>query len=82
MKYNIKLEVEAENKEQLAEKLQAFQDLQDNLEHDDLMTSVDVIVDNPEVVDFVKEVAPKDGKELTLKDYIIIAKKAFERFSD
>ena len=30
----------------------------------------------------IKEVVPQNGKELSMKDYILIAKKAFERFSD
>lgn len=80
--YNIKLALKAENEQQLTEKLQAFQDLQDHLKHDDFIASVDVIVENPEIVTFIKEVVPQDGKELSMKDYILIAKKAFERFSD
>lgn len=80
--YNIKLTLKAANEVQLTEKLQAFQDLQDHLQHEDLVTSVEVIVAHPEIVEFIKEVIPKDGKELSMTDYIIIAKKAFERFGD
>ena len=80
MIYKIKLTVEADNEKQLKEKMQAFQDLQDNLEHEDLLQSVDVIVENPELVDFIKEVAPEDGEELSLGDYLSIAKKAFQKF--
>ena len=78
--YNITLEVQAENEEQLEEKLQSFQDLQDNMEHDDLIGAVEVVVENPELVEFIKEVAPEDGKELTMTDYLKIARKAFQRF--
>ena len=78
--FNIDLEIEAEDQEQLQEKLQAFQDLQDNLEHDDLIDAVDVVVDNPELVEFIKEVAPEEGQELSITDYISIAKKAFQKF--
>lgn len=78
--FNIDLEIEAEDQEQLQEKLQAFQDLQDNLEHDDLIDAVDVVVDNPELVEFIKEVAPEEGQELSIADYISIAKKAFTKF--
>lgn len=78
--YKVQLEIEAENPEQVEEKLQAFQDLQDNLEHDDLIQAVDVVVENPEIVAFIKEVAPEDGEELSLTDYISIARKAFSRF--
>ncbi len=78
--YKVNLTLQAENPEQVQEKLQAFQDLQDNLEHEDLLQAVEVIVENPEIVEFIKEVAPEEGEELTWGDYIKIAKKAFQRF--
>ena len=80
--YKINLEIRAESREEVSEKLQAFQDLQDHLEHEDLLQAVDVIVENPEMVDFIKDVLPEDGKELTLTDYISIARKAFVKFGD
>tara|TARA_R110000782_G_scaffold237188_1_gene323306 strand:+ start:19607 stop:19852 length:246 start_codon:yes stop_codon:yes gene_type:complete len=80
MIYKVKLTVEADNKEQLVEKMQAFQDLQNNLNHEDLMQAVDMIVEHPDLVEFIKEVAPKDDKELSLGDYINIARKAFQKF--
>lgn len=80
MKYKINLEIEADNTEQVEEKLQAFQDLQDNLEHEDLLQAVDTIVENPEIVEFIKEVAPEDGEDLSLADYLIIAQRAFKKF--
>lgn len=78
--FKVNLEIEANNQEEVAEKLQAFQDLQDNLEHEDLIQAVDTIVDNPEIVEFIKEVAPEEGEELSLADYIRIARKAFVKF--
>ena len=78
--YKVNLEIEANSAEEVQEKLQAFQDLQDNLEHDDLLQAVEVVVDNPEVVEFIKEVAPEEGEELGLTDYIRIAKKAYQQF--
>ena len=60
--------------------MQAFQDLQNNLNHEDLMQAVDMIVEHPDLVEFIKEVAPKDDKELSLGDYINIARKAFQKF--
>ncbi|MCB9335830.1 MAG: hypothetical protein H6586_06755 [Flavobacteriales bacterium] len=80
MIYKVKLTVEADSKEQLVEKMQAFQDLQNNLNHEDLMQAVDMIVEHPDLVEFIKEVAPKDDKELSLGDYINIARKAFQKF--
>lgn len=80
--FKVKLTVQAHSKEEVAEKLQAFQDLQDHLEHEDLLQAVAVIVEQPDIVDFIKEVVPQDGKELTVTDYISIAKKAFVKFSD
>ena len=80
-KYKINLEIEAENEAQLEEKLQAFQDLQDHLEHEDLVQAVDVVVEHPEMVEFIKEVIPEDGQELTLVDYLNIARKAFGKFN-
>ena len=79
-KYNITLEIEADSQQQLDEKLQAFQDLQDNLEHDDLIDATELIVNNPEIVEFIKEVAPEEGEELSKTDYIKIAAKAFKKF--
>ena len=78
--FKINLDIEANTQEEVAEKLQAFQDLQDNLEHEDLLQAVDTIVENPEIVEFIKEVSPEDGEELTLTDYIGIARKAFVKF--
>jgi hypothetical protein len=71
----------ADNKDQLAERLQAFQDLSDNLEHEDLITSVEVLKEHPEIVDFIKDVAPKEGEELSMTDYLKIATKAFRKFA-
>ena len=79
--FKVHLEIEAENTDQLEEKLQAFQDLRDNMEHDDLVAAVEVVVENPEIVAFVKEVAPEEGEELTMTDYLNIARKAFTRFT-
>ena len=80
MIYKIRLAVEAESEEQLKEKIQAFQDLQDNLEHEDLLQAVEMIVEHPDLVEFIKEVAPDGDEELSLADYIGIAKKAFDKF--
>lgn len=80
MKFNPIIEVEAANQEQLEEKLQAFQDLQDNMEHDDIIDAVDLIVENPDIITFIKDVAPEEGQELTKTDYIKIAIKAFKTF--
>ena len=44
------------------------------------MQAVDMIVEHPDLVEFIKEVAPKDDKELSLGDYINIARKAFQKF--
>ena len=79
--YKVSIEVEAEDTQQLEEKLQAFQDLQDNLQHDDLVQAVDVVVENPDIVEFIKEVSPEDGEELSMGDYLSIARKAFVKFS-
>ncbi len=78
--FKVNLEIQALNPEQVGEKLQAFQDLQDSLEHDDFLQAVEVIVQNPDIVDFIKEVVPEEGEELSLGDYLGIAKKAFTRF--
>ena len=80
--YKINLNIKANSKEEVTEKLQAFQDLQDHLSHDDFIEATEVIVENPEIVDFIKEVMPEDGKELSMTDYISIAKKAFIRFGN
>lgn len=79
-KYKVNLTIEAQDEMELKEKLQAFQDLQDNMEHDDLIQAVDVVVENPDIVDFLKGVAPEDGKELGLGEYVNIARKAFQKF--
>ena len=79
--YSISQSVEAKDEAQLKEKLQAFKDLNDNLSHDDFVGAVEVIVSNPEIVEFIKEVMPEDGKELSLFDYLGIAKKAYDKFA-
>ena len=78
--YKVKLHVEADSPKQVKEKMQAFQDLQTNLTHEDFMQAVDIIVEHPEIIDFIKEVVPKGDEELSLADYINIAQKAFARF--
>ena len=82
MIYKIKLTVEADNEKQLKEKMQAFQDLQANLEHEDFLQAVEMIVEHPDLVEFIKEVAPEGDEELSLADYIGIARKAFEKFGE
>lgn len=78
--FKVNLTIEAQDEQELNEKLQAFQDLQDNLAHEDLMQAVDMVVENPEIVDFIKEVAPEEGKELGLGEYVAIARKAYQKF--
>lgn len=78
--YKVKLNVEAENERQLQEKMQAFQDLQTNLNHEDFMQAVEIVVEHPDLVEFIKEVAPEGDEELSLTDYFSIARKAFEKF--
>lgn len=80
-KYTINQTHYAASKEQLVERLQAFQDLSDSMEHDDLIAAVEVLQENPEIVDFIKEVAPKEGEELSMTDYLKIATKAFKKFA-
>lgn len=75
----MKLEITAKNEEELHEKLQAFEDLQNNLPHDDLIQAANLLVEQPDLVDFIKEVLP-EGKELGLTDYLSIAKKAYSKF--
>jgi hypothetical protein len=82
MIYKIKLTIEAENQKELQEKMQAFQDLQSNLEHEDLLQAVEMIVEHPDLVEFIKDVAPEGDEELSLTDYIGIANKAFEKFGE
>lgn len=80
MIYKVKLTVDADNEKQLHEKMQAFQDLQTSLEHKDFLQAVEMIVEHPDLVEFIKEVAPEGDEELSLTDYISIARKAFEKF--
>lgn len=82
MIYKVKLTVEANSPEQLQEKMQAFQDLQTSLAHEDLLQAVEMIVEHPDLVEFIKEVAPEGDQELSIGDYISIAKKAFTKFGD
>ena len=78
--YPVKINVKANNEAELFERLQAFQDLQDHLSHQDFVQATEVIVQNPALVDFIKQVLPEDGRELTLMDYLQIARKAYSRF--
>lgn len=78
--FNISIEIQAEDKDQVTEKLQAFHDLQTLLSHEEFIETTQVIVENPDIIDFIKEVMPHDGQDLDLTDYIRIARKAFARF--
>ncbi len=78
--FTVNLEVRAKDEQQVEEKLQAFQDLQDSMNHEDLLQAIDTIVENPEIVEFIKEVAPEEGQELGLSDYLRIARKAYQKF--
>ena len=82
MIYKVKLTVEADSPDQVKEKMQAFQDLQTNLEHEDFLQAVEMIVEHPDLVEFIKEVSPEGDEELSLADYIGIARKAFEKFGE
>ncbi|MEW7289630.1 hypothetical protein [Aquimarina sp. 2304DJ70-9] len=79
--FNINLNIEATDQHELEAKLQAFQDLQDHLDHEDFIAATEIIVEHPEIVEFIKEVIPEDGEELGMTDYIGIARKAFQRFA-
>lgn len=81
--YNVNIDVEADNPEQVGEKLQAFQDLMDieELSHDDLMQAIDVIVENPNIITFIKRVVPQGDEDLSVGDYLRIAKEAYVEFS-
>ncbi len=63
--YNVEITVQAADETELAEKLQAFQDIQDNMQHEDLVTAVEIIIENPGIIDFIKQAVPKDGKKLS-----------------
>ncbi|TSE10339.1 hypothetical protein [Aquimarina algiphila] len=79
--FNINLNINATDQNELEAKLQAFQDLQDHLDHEDFIAASEVIVEHPEIVEFIKEVIPEEGGELGMTDYIGIARKAFQRFA-
>lgn len=80
--YNVNIDIEAESPEQVTEKLQAFQDLMDieELNHEDLMQAIDVIVENPNIITFIKKVVPEGDAELSVADYLRIAKEAYKEF--
>ncbi|RMG78160.1 MAG: hypothetical protein D6707_10265 [Bacteroidetes bacterium] len=78
--YKVTLHIAASSPQELEEKLQAFQDLQDHLSHEDFIQAATVVVENPALIEFIKEVAPEEGQELSLGDYLSIARKAFTRF--
>mgnify|MGYP001358630738 CR=1 FL=1 len=78
--YKVTLHIAANSPQELEEKLQAFQDLQDHLSHEDFIQAATVVVENPALIEFIKEVAPEEGQELSLGDYLSIARKAFTRF--
>lgn len=78
--YRVEIVIRAEDENELAEKLQAFQDIQDNMQHEDLITAVEIIIENPEIIDFIKQTVPKDGRKLSWGDYLRIAKDAWVKF--
>ena len=80
--YNVNIDIEAESPEQVQEKLQGFQDLMDiqDLDHEDLMQAIEVIVENPNIITFIKRVVPQGDDELSVGDYLRIAKEAYVEF--
>ena len=52
--YKVTLHIAASSPQELEEKLQAFQDLQDHLSHGDFIQAATVVVENPALIEFIK----------------------------
>lgn len=79
--YKISINVKAANELELEEKMQAFEDMQTYLSHEDMLAAVDVLMDHPNIVPFIKRVAPKEGEKLTGMRLMKIASEAAKEFS-
>ncbi|MBN2664516.1 MAG: hypothetical protein JXR68_12770 [Bacteroidales bacterium] len=65
MEYRIELKIEANNETELAEKLQAFTDINEILEHKDFVNVIEIIKEKPVIVQLVKEIEKElNGKEM------------------
>ncbi|MFH2143033.1 MAG: hypothetical protein ABIJ97_11455 [Bacteroidota bacterium] len=58
------LQLEAENAAELSEKLNALKILNESVGHDDLMSTVEMIHEKPELIPVVKEMI-EEGEELS-----------------
>jgi hypothetical protein len=69
MKYNVNISIEAENKEQAAEKMNAFAVISQNISHNELIDLTEAIRVNPKIVPFIRKVVsqiPKDKEDIGL----------------
>jgi len=78
--FEVTFNVPAESKEEAAEKLEAFNELCQVLDHEDFMDAAEIIVNDPSIAEFIREVSPGEGEKLTLVQMISIAKKAYKKF--
>lgn len=79
--YKINIQIQANNEQELEEKMQAFEDLQNYLSHEDMLQAVDVLMEHPNIVPFIKRVAPKEGESINPAKLLFIAKEAAKEFS-
>lgn len=79
--YKISIQIKANNEQELEEKMQAFEDLQTFLSHGDMLQAVDILMEHPNIVPFIKRVAPQQGEKLTPMKLMGIASEAAKEFS-
>ena len=75
------MSIEAQSPVHVEEKLTAFKSLSVALDHDDLINVINLVVENPTIVEFIKSAIPEDGKELTEGDYASLITRAIAKFS-
>lgn len=73
MNFTVELNIDASDKNELAEKLTAFSKLNQILQHEDLINTVEVLKQKPQIVDIVKEFA--DDTDLQNLNVFEIAQK-------
>ena len=79
--FKVTFNIPADTQEEAAEKLEAFNQLCQVLDHEDLMDAADLITNDPSIASFIREVMPADGEKLSLTQALSAAKKAWQKFA-
>lgn len=66
MNYTVELQIEADNKSELSEKITAFSNINQLLSHEELIITVNQLKQKPQIISIVKEFANEDIENLSV----------------